>query len=105
MSETWFDRLAKAVERDPRSLREISAAADCGPNYLQQMLRDRKEPGVERFLRITKALGTASALYIMTGTDFTREDEEFFRLVLNLPPQLRADAAAFFRSLQSHADK
>lgn len=100
MTETWFDRLARAVERDPRSMREISTTAGCGPNYLQQLLRDRKEPGVDRFLRITSALGTASALYIMTGADFTREDEEFFRLVLGLPPRLRADALQFFRSLQ-----
>lgn len=101
MSETWFDRLAIAIERDGRSLRAISQAANCGPNYLQQLMKDRKEPGVERFLKIVKALGTASALYVLTGVDLTRDDEEFFAVVLALKPEVRSEALGFFRALQA----
>ncbi len=102
MAETWFDRLEVAIARDGRSYRAISQAAECGPNYLQQMMKDRKEPGVDRFLRIVKVLGTASALYILTGVDFTRADEDFFSAVLDLRPEAREKALDFFRSLQGH---
>lgn len=103
MEETWFDRLAVAVGRDKRSMRKISMDANCGPNYLQQMMKDRKEPGVEHFLRIVNTLGTASALYVMTGADFTQDDEEFLRLALALRPPLREKALDFFRLLQDRA--
>lgn len=102
MSETWFDRLERAVKNDGRSLRAISLAAKCGPNFLQQMLRDRKEPGVDRLLSILNALGTASTLYVLTGQVFNDDDEEFLRLVLAIDPALRSEALSFFRALQAH---
>lgn len=102
MGETWFDRLDSAVKRDGRSLRAISLAAKCGPNFLQQMMRDRKEPGVDRLLAILNTLGTASTLYVLTGKVFSRDDEEFLRLVLSIDPALRAEAMSFFRALQAH---
>lgn len=99
MSETWFDRLEKAVQRDGRPLRVISVEAGLGVNYLQQLLKNRKEPGVERFLLILKALGTASALYILTGREFTKDDEAFLKVALDLSPDARQRAGDLFRSL------
>lgn len=99
MSETWFDRLELAVKRDGRPLRVISTDAGLGVNYLQQLLKDRKEPGVERFMLILKALGTASSLYVLTGREFTKDDEGFLTVALNLKPAARARAADLFQSL------
>ena len=99
MSETWFDRLEKAVKRDGRALRVISKEARCGENFLQQLLKDRKEPGVERFMAILNVLGTASTIYVLTGREFTEDDEAFIRVALNLDPDVRQRAAEFFRTL------
>lgn len=99
MSETWYDRLEVAVKRDGRPLRVISQAAGLGVNYLQQLLKDRKEPGVERFMAILQQMGTASALYVLTGRDFTKEDEAFLKVALDLKPEARQRAGDLFRSL------
>ena len=105
MSETWFDRFVYALGQDRRSMREISMAAGCGPNYLQQVVKDRKQPTVDRLLRVLNQLGTTSILYVLTGATFTEEDEEFFRLVLSLDPELRTEALNFFRAMQGRAGK
>ena len=104
MSETWFDRLQAAVQADGRPLREISLAAKCGVNYLQQIFKDRKEPGVDRLISILNVLGTGSTLYVLTGRTFTREDEEFLSLVLGLDPSLRDKALGFFHALQAREE-
>jgi hypothetical protein len=90
MDEDWLGRLKAAVESDGRSLRQISLAAGCGPNYLNQMFRDKKDPGVARFMDILGSLGTASALNVLTGADLSGSDGEFFRMMLNLKPSARA---------------
>ena len=102
MDDAWFDRLERAIKADGRSLRAISAAAHLSPNFCQQLLKDRKEPGITKLMAILDALGTASTLYVLTGREIMEADEEFFRLVLSLSPALRADALTFFRSLQAH---
>jgi transcriptional regulator with XRE-family HTH domain len=99
MSETWFDRLEVAVKRDGRPFRVISQASGLGVNYLQQLLKDRKEPGVDRFMKILNELGTASAIYVLTGRDFTPEDETFIKAALNLDPKVRRKAHGLFRAL------
>ncbi len=101
MNETWIDRLSLAVERDGRSLRRISSEAGLGTNFLQQLFRDRKEPGVEKLLSVLNVLGTSSLLYVLTGREFSRDDEAFLKLVLNMDPALRSSSMAFLQSLRS----
>ena len=105
MENDWYDRLLRAIERDERSPRAISLAAGCGPNYLQQMMKDGKRPGVDRLLRILAALGSASSLYVLTGVEFTDEDEELFRAIANLDDDLKPEALSFFRKLQAREAK
>lgn len=101
MAETWFDRLDAAVKQDGRSLRALSIAAGCGPNFLQQMLRDRKEPGVDRFLSILNQLGTGATLYVLTGQEFGKDDEDALKLFLDLDADLRQRAAAILDALKA----
>lgn len=55
-SHIWRKRLEAAIEASEMSKREISIAAGLGENYVQQMLRDGKEPSVSCLIAIAAAL-------------------------------------------------
>ena len=68
MSNDWRERLKQAIKDDGRSLRAISAAADkVGENYLQQMLKDEKDPGFSRLSRVLAELGPAATVFVTSG--------------------------------------
>lgn len=100
MNEDWFDRFVTAIREDGREMRAISLAAGCGPNYVQQITKNGKRPGVDRFVRILNVLGSASTLYILTGLQMSEDDEAFFRLAASMDPKLKKEALRFFRSLR-----
>lgn len=104
MLEDWYPRFAKAIKDDGRVMKEISEAAGCGPNYVQQILKDGKRPGVDRFVRILQVLGPGPAMFILTGHEKTSEDDEFILAVASLDPQLKAEARRFLRVLQDRLD-
>ena len=105
MADGWYERFVGAIKADGRDLKAISLAARCGENYVQQMIKDGKRPGVDKFMAILSVLGSASALYVLTGLEMTEEDEAFFRAASSLDPDLKAEAYRFFRRLQATPDK
>ena len=70
----WRTRIEAALERDRRSLREVSLAANVSHGYLHGILRDDKEPTLDRFVRICGALHI-SVVYALTGIDMNQETE------------------------------
>lgn len=79
MSEsTWRDRIEEAVRKDGRSLRDISLAAGLSHGYLHGILRDNKEPTLDRFVRICAELGL-SVSYAMMGARVSPETEAIIR--------------------------
>lgn len=104
MQDDWFTRFREVLASDGRSKREISVAAGFGVNYVQQALKDEKEMGAGKLMSILRVLGSAQSLYVLTGIKMGPDDEEFFRIALSLPPELRSGALEFFRALQSRAD-
>ena len=89
MDKNWFTRLATAIEADTRSKRDISLAAKLGPNYVQQMLKNGKQPTVENLMSLLEVLGYAKMFFVLTGVEFDDEDEEFIRVAMSFPPGLR----------------
>lgn len=85
----WRKRLLDAVARDGRNDIAIAKAAGLGRNYVQQLRTTAKEPSVRHIIKLADALGV-SLVHIFLGDDFTVEDEEFFRLLRDLPPEGRA---------------
>lgn len=79
-SAAWRDRLEGAVERDGRSLRDISLAAGLSHGYLHGILRDGKEPTVDRFLKICAELNV-SATYVLIGSRVSPATERIVRLL------------------------
>lgn len=103
MSKEWITRLQVAIQKDGRSARAISLAAGFGPNYIQQFLRDGKEPGADKLARLLEVLGEQSSLFVLTGVEATAADLEMLRLSASLPPDIRDEALALFRALQARA--
>ena len=103
MKEAWFERFLEAVQADPRGMRRISLDANCGVNYVQQLVKDRKEPTIGRFVRVLDVLGPATTMYVITGLDVKPEDEAFLRQVLAMTPETRRQFSAFLDSLEAPA--
>ncbi|SDX99225.1 hypothetical protein [Roseicitreum antarcticum] len=104
MNEAWLDRLLECVERDGRSMRAISIAAGNGPNWLQQVFKNKKDPGFNRLAKTLDILGTSATLYVISGTQMGDEDAELFQILLSVPPRVRAEALDLFRAIQSRED-
>lgn len=84
MSKTWRERLKAAVEADSRSARRISLEAGLGPNFLQQLFKDGKEPGFDKLSAVLGILGSSATLYVAAGIRLTPQAETFLRLALSL---------------------
>lgn len=84
MDDEWRERLREVIEADGRSLRAISKAAGVGDNYVQQMLKDEKDPTFPRLAKVLNALGTGATLYVISGLRLTPEVETFLRLALSM---------------------
>lgn len=98
MAEQWFERLIAAVRADGRGMRTLSLAAKCGPNYIQQMIKDGKRPSVDKLLSILDALGQYKAFEILTGVSIPKEDFELIHLMNQIDAPAKQAAASFFRA-------
>lgn len=74
----WRQRLEEAARKDGRSLRDISLAAKLSHGYLHGILRDGKEPTLDRFARICKELNL-SLSYALMGVHVSTETEEIIK--------------------------
>ena len=90
MDDNWYPRLIAAIEADGRSKREISTAAGFGPNFVQQMIKDGKQPSATKLQALLKALGTSQMFYVLTGIMVSKEDEAFLTVALDAPPGVKA---------------
>lgn len=100
MKPGWIDRLKMAIAADGRSSRAISTAAGLGTNFVQQMLKNGKEPGMDHLIRLLSALGDDAALYVMTGLRATRADLDFLEAVQAAPEGLRENVLGILLSAQ-----
>ena len=71
----WRRRLIKAIRDSGRSYRSISLACGLGHGYIQSLVEENKEPGVETVLAICAELGI-SATSVFTGVAMTASTEE-----------------------------
>lgn len=93
MTDGWFERLKIVIENDDRSLSKLSLEAGLGRNFVQQMLRDSKEPGTEKLKKILSTFPEATAIFVLVGIEIDESDLAFLRALKKLPPDLRRDAA------------
>lgn len=105
MKNEWIDRLRECVDRDGRSMRAISIASGNGQNWLQQVLKDGKDPGFARLARLLDSLGAGATLYVISGTRLDERDAELLRILLSLPPRVRGEALDLFRAIEAREDQ
>lgn len=101
MDKNWFPRLLAAIEADPRSKRKLSLDAGLGPNFVQQMIADKKQPGADKLQALLDALGYTQMIYILTGIEMTEKDEEAVKAILGLSPSLRQRAKELFLEIKA----
>lgn len=75
MEDAWRTRLKEVIEADPRSLRAISRESGNGENYVQQMLKDEKDPSFPRLAKVLHVLGTRATLYVINGSVLDEEQQ------------------------------
>lgn len=81
--------MLSAIQADGRSLREISLAAGVSHGYLHGIIRDGKEPTLDRFIKICRALRVSSA-YILLGADISPDTEEIIQALEDSPEKRAA---------------
>jgi transcriptional regulator with XRE-family HTH domain len=99
MKTGWQNRLRERLDADPRSYSDISLAAGLGRNYIQQMLKNGKEPGVEKLSRILEELGTDASIYVLSGHEFDPISLDFLNIFSELPEDVRKNTLDMFRSM------
>ncbi|MDS9468620.1 helix-turn-helix transcriptional regulator [Paracoccus sp. MBLB3053] len=82
-------------------MRELSRQAGTGPNYVQQMIKDRKEPGADRLARLLDVLGTEHALFILTGVQASPEDLELLALLNTIPDHVKTQIRPLLTAMQA----
>jgi hypothetical protein len=104
MNNEWRQRLLKAIEKDGRSPRAISLAANLGPNYLAQMIDRGTAPSTPALVSLCDVLNI-SVTYVFTGADMTPDQEELLRLSAEMPDRqkdLLIEMARQLRASEQH---
>jgi hypothetical protein len=100
LTENWFDRLVEVLSEKDRSMRAISLAAGKGPNYISQMIKNRKQPSADNLSLILNQFDRDTALYVLTGIKLTQEDLEFLALLSRLPNGVKSHFHAMLLELK-----
>lgn len=89
MMPGWRDRLLEAIAKDGRSDRAISLAANLGPNFVNQLRHDLKDPKIKSVIQLADELKISLA-QLFTGLEVTPRDEEFWAMYRSMPEAERA---------------
>lgn len=104
MNRDWFPRLLAVIEKDPRSKRKLSQDAGLGDNFVQQMIKNGKQPGAENLQALLDTLGYTKMIYVLTGIELLDEDEGAIRALLSLPAATRQKAKDLFLAIEREGD-
>jgi hypothetical protein len=99
-AECWRIRLAQALADSGRSANAVSTDARCAPNYLHGLLTQGKEPTLDRFLRICRALNVSPS-YVLTGSQVTRDTEAVVAALEDHPEKRAAILALIGKASQA----
>lgn len=80
MEGMWRERLADAISRGDKSMREVSLAAGLGPGYVHSILKDGKEPTIEKLIAVCRA-ADVSLSAVVYGFDLSPETEDLLSLL------------------------
>lgn len=67
MEDDWKSRLKERIDTSGYSLRTLSAKAGHGVNFVQQLLKDDKDPGFGKLAALLSELGPDATVYVTSG--------------------------------------
>lgn len=71
----WRIRLEAAIEAAGKSKRAVSIASKLGPGYVHSILREGKDPTIEKLMAVCDAIPVSLA-HVLYGFDITPEDAD-----------------------------
>ena len=96
--EEWRTRLIQAVDADERSDRAISEAAGLGVNFVNELRRGEKEPGINKVLKLAQTLNLSLG-FVFNGAEISARDEADLKVFLSLSPDNRQSILGLARQL------
>lgn len=102
--DEWRKRLSDAIEKSGQTPRAVSLTAGCSAGYLHGILKEGKEPGLERLRRIADVLHVSLA-YIILGIELTLTQERLLLLLSGLPDDQKELLLKMAESLHRGTDK
>lgn len=88
-NETWRTRLEARIAQDGRTMRDVSLSAGLSAGYVHGILKDGKDPTIDRLSAVARALNVSLA-YVLVGVNISPEAEEIVRVLEEDP--VRRDA-------------
>lgn len=82
--DAWRERIEAAIQKDGRSYREVSLAAGLSHGYVHGILKDDKEPTLDRFIRLCQVLNL-SVSYALLGANISRQAETLISAIEENP--------------------
>jgi ribonucleoside-diphosphate reductase alpha chain len=84
MDDSWRARLQGILDRDGRSMRDVSLSAGLSAGYLHGILKGGKDSTIDRIAAIADALNVSLA-YILIGLEVSPETEKLISLLQSDP--------------------
>lgn len=82
--ESWRARLQGILDRDGRSMRDVSLSAGLSPGYLHGVLKDGKDSTIDRIAAVAAALDVSLA-YILVGLEVSPDTVRLIGLLESDP--------------------
>jgi hypothetical protein len=92
MKDEWYNRLIELIERDSRSYRQLSVDAALGQNFVQQFIKNKKDPRSSQLEKLFAQLGPGSDIYVFTGLWLKPQDVQFLQAASRLDSDGRKTA-------------
>lgn len=81
-------------------MRALSIAAGRGPNFISQMIKDKKQPGADNLAQILEHFTQEDSLYVITGLRLSADELELITAVSALSVDSRRVFLEFLETLK-----
>ncbi|MEH7827644.1 hypothetical protein [Gemmobacter denitrificans] len=80
----WRSRLEAAIKSSGNSMRAVSIASGNGPGYIHGILKEGKDPTIEKLMAVCEAVPVSLA-HVIYGFEITQEDADLLGAMKRAP--------------------
>lgn len=84
----WKERLKAAIEKQGKTMREVSLAAGKAQGYVHSLVGEGKDPSVENLAKICEA-ANVSLTHVLYGFEITPETEKLLQAAERRPDRVQ----------------